>query len=134
LPTPPGAHAAPQNCCYPYFTSNGYTGDIPSTTTDRLQRVVSASTPRASQSRVTRSPARGWQSPSPSTCRKAALFASTARGCLTQIWQSETRCLRGFDESSGLIVCQGRADDSNIMLGGESDEHIPAHIVLTSGG
>jgi hypothetical protein len=33
----------------------------------------------------------------------------------------------------GLIVCQGSADDSDIMLGGEPDEHIPAHIVLTNG-
>lgn len=32
-----------------------------------------------------------------------------------------------------LIVCQGSADDPDIMLGGEPDEHIPTHIVLTSG-
>jgi hypothetical protein len=33
----------------------------------------------------------------------------------------------------GLTVCQGSADDSDIMLGGEPDEHIPANIVLTNG-
>ena len=46
---------------------------------------------------------------------------------------SGTRRLRGFDEPSGFIVCQGSADDSDIVLGGEPDEHIPAHIVLTNG-
>lgn len=63
-------------------------------------------------------------------CRKVATDGS---GMLDSKCGKSGPSLRGLHELLGLIVCQGSADDSDIMLGGEPDEHIPAHIVLTNG-
>jgi hypothetical protein len=85
--------------------------------------------PLASQLSV----AKSFQPPSPSSCRKAVTPYVYHAGVFDSNVAKRARRLRGFDEPSGLIVCQGSADDPEIMLGGNPDEHIPAHIVLANG-